>query len=293
MLTIHTPTNIALQENEVYVRSEADNFQDEWPVHTHNGYEIHYFIQGDATFLIGDRIYKPLPGDMFIFRGGVPHRINPSREIVYKRSFVNFTELLLLDMLAVSQLENLMSIFRHPNGLLVHWPPEEREYITAIFKGIKEEMGAGNTGYKTMVKLSLTQLLLRIYRKTTSEQSANPILCSSQKQTSVSRVLHYLNQNYTENVSLDELSKTLHLNKYYICHSFKETTGYTISNYVIRKRVAEAKKLLLSTDAPILSISETLGFNTPVYFSRAFKQYVGVSPQLFRKSELLNEAKIH
>lgn len=120
MLTIHTPTNIALQENEVYVRSEADNFQDEWPVHTHNGYEIHYFIQGDATFLIGDRIYKPLPGDMFIFRGGVPHRINPSREMVYKRSFVNFTELLLLDMLAVSQLENLMSIFRHPNGLLVH-----------------------------------------------------------------------------------------------------------------------------------------------------------------------------
>lgn len=72
MLTIHTPTNIALQENEVYVRSEADNFQDEWPVHTHNGYEIHYFIQGDATFLIGDRIYKPLPGDMFIFRGVCP-----------------------------------------------------------------------------------------------------------------------------------------------------------------------------------------------------------------------------
>lgn len=293
MLTIHTPTNIALQENEVYVRSEADNFQDEWPVHTHNGYEIHYFIQGDATFLIGDRIYKPLPGDMFIFRGGVPHRINPSREIVYKRSFVNFTELLLLDMLAVSQLENLMSIFRHPNGLLVHWSLEEREHITGIFKGIKEEMDAGNTGHKTMIKLSLTQLLLRIYRKTTSEQTADPILFSSQKQTSVSRVLHYLNQNYTENVSLDDLSKTLHLNKYYICHSFKETTGYTISNYVIRKRVAEAKKLLLSTDAPILSISETLGFNTPVYFSRAFKQYVGVSPQLFRKNELLNEAKIH
>ncbi|SEN35198.1 AraC family transcriptional regulator [Paenibacillus sp. OK076] len=293
MLTIHTPTNIALQENEVYVRSEADNFQDEWPVHTHNGYEIHYFIQGDATFLIGDRIYKPLPGDMFIFRGGVPHRINPSREIVYKRSFVNFTELLLLDMLAVSQLENLMSIFRHPNGLLVHWPPEEREHITGIFKGIKEEMDAGNTGYKTMVKLSLTQLLLRIYRKMTSERSVNDILFSSQKQTSVSRVLHYLNQNYTENVSLDDLSKTLHLNKYYICHSFKETTGYTISNYVIRKRVAEAKKMLLSTDAPILSISETLGFNTPVYFSRAFKQYVGVSPQAFRKSELLKEAQIH
>ncbi|WP_339851515.1 AraC family transcriptional regulator [Paenibacillus sp. FSL W7-1088] len=293
MLTIHTPTNIALQENEVYVRSEADNFQDEWPVHTHNGYEIHYFIQGDATFLIGDRIYKPLPGDMFIFRGGVPHRINPSREIVYKRSFVNFTELLLLDMLAVSQLENLMSIFRHPNGLLVHWPPEEREHITGIFKGIKEEMDAGNTGYKTMVKLSLTQLLLRIYRKMTSERSVNDILFSSQKQTSVSRVLHYLNQNYTESVSLDELSKTLHLNKYYICHSFKETTGYTISNYVIRKRVAEAKKMLLSTDAPILSISETLGFNTPVYFSRAFKQYVGVSPQAFRKSELLKEAQIH
>lgn len=288
VLSIHTPTNVALEENEVYVRSEADNFQDEWPIHTHNGYEIHYFIQGDATFLIGDRIYKPSPGDMFVFRGAVPHRINPSREIIYKRSFVNFTELLLLDMLSVSQLENLMSIFRHPNGLLVHWSLEEREQIKSIFKGIKEEMEARNTGYKMMVKMSLTQLLLRIYRKMKMEQSVNDRSSPSQKQTSVSRVLNYLNQNYTENVSLDELSKMLHLNKYYICHSFKETTGYTVSNYVIRKRVAEAKKLLLSTDEPILSISETLGFNTPEYFSRAFKQYVGASPQLFRKNKVLN-----
>lgn len=198
-----------------------------------------------------------------------------------------------MDMLELSQLDNLMSIFRHPNGLLVHWSPEEREYITGTFKGIKEEMDTRSTGCKTMVKLIITQLLLRIYRKMTSVQSVDQILISSQKQSSVSRVLHYLNQNYAENISLDELSQTLHLNKYYICHSFKETTGYTISNYVIRKRVAEAKKLLLSTDAPILSISETLGFNTPVYFSRAFKQYVGVSPQLFRKNELLNTVKHH
>ena len=42
---IHTPTNIALQENEVYVRSEADNFQDEWPVHTHNGYDTDYLFK--------------------------------------------------------------------------------------------------------------------------------------------------------------------------------------------------------------------------------------------------------
>ncbi len=139
MLTIHTPTNIALQENEVYVRSEADNFQDEWPIHTHNGYEIHYFIQGDATFLIGDRIYKPKPGDMFIFRGGVPHRINPSREIVYKRSFVNFTELLLLDMLELSQLEYLMSIFRHPNGCWYIGPRRSVNTLQVHLRGLKRK----------------------------------------------------------------------------------------------------------------------------------------------------------
>ncbi|MNR41474.1 Transcriptional activator NphR [compost metagenome] len=68
-----------------------------------------------------------------------------------------------------------------------------------------------------------------------------------------------------------------------MCHYLKEVTGYTINSYVMQKRMEEAKKMLLTKDDSISSISEKLGFNTTVHFSRTFKQYAGASPQMYRK----------
>lgn len=287
MLSIHSPTNLALEKNGIYVRSEADNFQESWPIHTHNGIEVYFFIQGDATLLIGDVIYSPSPGDMFIFNGSVLHRINPSKETPYIRSYVNFNELFIQDVLTGEMMDKLSSLFQFPNGLLVHWDSEEFEQIKELFNAMRDESEKESIGFKVMMKTYLAQMLFKIYRKTKQLYSFHTVPSPSQKQSSVRRVLHFINQHYTESFSLDELSKILHLNKYYICHSFKEATGYTVNNYLIRKRIEEAKKLLLSTDNSVLDISEKLGFNTPVYFSRAFKQYVGVSPQSYRRrSEL-------
>ncbi|WP_240417328.1 AraC family transcriptional regulator [Paenibacillus periandrae] len=283
MLSIHSPTNLALEKNGIYVRSEVDNFQESWPIHTHHGTEIYFFIQGDATLLIGDVIYSPSPGDMFIFNGSVLHRINPSKETPYVRSYVNFNELFIQDVLTGEMIDKLSSLFQFPNGLLVRWDPEECEQIKELFIALRDEDEKESVGFKVMMKTYLVQMLFKIYRKTKQLYSFHTVPTHSQKQSSVRRVLHFINQNYTETFSLDELSKVLHLNKYYICHSFKEATGYTVNNYLIRKRIEEAKKMLLSTDRSVLDISEKLGFNTPVYFSRAFKQYVGISPQSYRR----------
>ncbi|MFD0696871.1 helix-turn-helix domain-containing protein [Paenibacillus sp. GCM10027628] len=282
-MVIHTPTNLALQKLGIYVRADADDWQYNWPVHTHEGLEVYYFIRGDANYVIGDNIYELAPGDMLLFRGSTIHRVNPSKDVPYIRSYVNFMPSFLLEWMSGDMFEKLMSLFEAPNGMLIRWSVEERGEMEAFFRTIHRENEREAFGYELMLRTELIQMLVTIYRKSKRLHELVPTQQQSHTQANVQRILQYINQHYKENFSLMELSKKLHLNKYYICHCFKDVTGYTINNYVISKRIEEAKKMLLTTDEPVGIISDKLGFNTAVHFSRSFKNYAGVSPQQYRK----------
>lgn len=283
-LMIHTPTNIALSNNKIYVRSHFDEWQYQWPLHTHKGLEIFYFIQGQANYIIGDTIYDLLPGDMLLFSGETIHRVNPSNDVKYVRSYINFLPSFIEEELPAELYSKLLKVFENPNGLRIQWLPEEREEIKRYFETLYNENQKELVGYDYMLKSSLTQFLIHIYRKskylveiTTSSQPTN-------SQMTVQRILQYVNQIYKENESLDTMSVNLHLSKYYMCHCFKEVTGYTINSYIMRKRVDEAKRLLVESQRSINQIGELIGFNSTIHFSRTFKQYAGFSPQTFRKA---------
>jgi AraC-like DNA-binding protein len=256
-------------------------------MHTHEGVEVYYFIKGKANFIINDDVYDLSPGDMLLFRGSVIHRINPQKEVPYIRSYANFSEKFLANDIPEDVFPKLWGLFDSPKGLLIHWEPEEREGVENMYRTLCEEEDKESFGHDLFQKAILLQLLIKVYRKTkqlptaaVSVQQPSPI------QANVRRILQFINQHYTSDVSLNEFSKALHLNKYYLCHIFKEVTGYSINNYMVRKRVEEAKKLLETTDEPIGAIAERLGFNTPIHFSRSFKQLTGVPPQAYRKIAL-------
>ncbi|MED4599972.1 AraC family transcriptional regulator [Paenibacillus validus] len=282
-LIIHTPTNLALRRNGIYVRADQSEWQYNWPVHTHEGFEIYYFIRGSANYIIGEDIYDLSPGDMLLFRGSTIHRVNPAKDVPYVRSYVNFTELFLKEQLPPEMYQKLLSLFDAPGGLLIRWTLDEQGEIESGFRLLQQEIEREAFGYEVILKTYLAQLLIKIYRKSKHLVEFSPTEQPSHSQANVRRILQYINQHFTENITLADLSKALHLNKYYICHSFKEVTGYTVNNYLMSKRIEEAKKLLLTTNEPVSAIAEKIGFNTSVHFSRSFKQYAGVSPQIFRK----------
>lgn len=234
--------------------------------------------------MVGDDIYELSPGDMLLFDGRITHRVNPSKETTYLRSYVNFMPSFIQDAAPEEITGKLLSLFDSPSGLLIRWLPDEWEEIKNIFRTLQREREKETFGYEQMLKTHLLQLLIRIYRKSKKMLDLPPLGQPSNTQATVKRILQYLNQSFTQNSSLDEIAKALHINKYYMCHCFKEVTGYTINGYLMSKRIEEAKKLLLTSDQPIGEISEQLGFNTPVHFSRTFKQYAGASPQTYRKA---------
>ncbi len=102
----------------------------------------------------------------------------------------------------------------------------------------------------------------------------------------VYRIIDYLSIHYTEHLSLDELAKELHVNKYYLSHAFSTKLYMSFTDYINRLRIDYAKNLLLTTDFNISYVGEQSGFETQRTFNRVFKKIVGTSPKEYRQNHI-------
>lgn len=93
----------------------------------------------------------------------------------------------------------------------------------------------------------------------------------------------YIEENFSEDISLNELSKRFLTSQSSLVRDFKEFTGETVNNYIIKTRLSQAKYLLLNTDMSIKKISSEIGYKDQNHFSRIFKKFNGISPTSYRK----------
>ena len=98
----------------------------------------------------------------------------------------------------------------------------------------------------------------------------------------------YIHSHFTEELSLESISKEFFISCCYLSHQFKRITGFTLTDYIQLTRVRNAQTLLLSTDNPIADIAFQCGFSSFSQFNRAFNKFLHLSPSAFRK-----DAKVH
>ncbi|MGL4737072.1 MAG: response regulator transcription factor [Cellulosilyticaceae bacterium] len=95
-------------------------------------------------------------------------------------------------------------------------------------------------------------------------------------------LLKFINQNYTKDITIREVSESLNLSPNYISQLFKKETGSTYTKYLTQLRVEKAKQLLVQSNLSINEICEQVGYNDYFYFLKIFKKYVGVSPGKYK-----------
>ncbi|MDD6058382.1 MAG: AraC family transcriptional regulator [Clostridiales bacterium] len=97
------------------------------------------------------------------------------------------------------------------------------------------------------------------------------------------RVLSYLDDHYTENISLDWLSEQFFISKYYLSREFKKQFGTTIIQYLLTKKITNAKELLRYSGASIEDIARLCGIDDASYFNKVFKKMEGCTASEYRK----------
>ena len=99
-------------------------------------------------------------------------------------------------------------------------------------------------------------------------------------------LLLYIDNNIDTNLSLQEICQLMALDYKYASNCFKKDTGLGFNKYLTMLKMEVAKKDLETTDIPVQTIAENLGFNSAYYFARTFKSIFGISPTEFRKRTL-------
>ncbi|MBH5319437.1 helix-turn-helix transcriptional regulator [Paenibacillus sp. GSMTC-2017] len=107
----------------------------------------------------------------------------------------------------------------------------------------------------------------------------------------VKEIVSYINVNYAEKLSLDEIAEKFYSSKYYLAHSFKNQLGISIGNYIKEVRLFHSYQMLESTHDKIVTIALASGFPNVRSFNEAFKIRYKLTPAEFREKSQLREVQ--
>ena len=100
----------------------------------------------------------------------------------------------------------------------------------------------------------------------------------------VEKAKSFIDEHYArKGLTLHEVAHENHVSPNYLSYLFKKYTGFNLWEYVIKLRMEESRKLLLSTDLRRYEIAEKVGYESPEHFSKIFKKYYGISPSEAKK----------
>ncbi|WP_238860469.1 MULTISPECIES: response regulator [unclassified Clostridium] len=162
------------------------------------------------------------------------------------------------------------------------WQCNLKASVGSIYNGLE---GISKSYDEANYIMSLYQMNQYFDRdKRTVIVSSNDSVSGSANKKTVEQIVEYIKKHYWEkDISLDSISKDVHLTPAYISAMFKKEKGINISDYIIKIRIERAKYLLMTTDMKTYEISEEIGYVNSQYFSVLFKRNAGVSPTEYRQ----------
>lgn len=256
-----------------------------FPKHWHTEMEVIHVIEGNLIVYLNNQECSLEKGDILIIGA---NKIHGYKEGIEKRNF----DLILFNYGMLEELSKDIESFKYllpiiMNNHLIHYnnQTELHRKIVDQIEGLIIEYNSKMDGYKYVMKARLYDFMTILLRDVKSETCLEESLEHLQKKYEIlSQINEYLDENYAEYISLEQVSKFVGYSTFYFTRIFREFTGTTFKKYLTYYRLEKARRLLLETDIPIVDVAYQSGFNSIKTFNRIFKEYSRCTPTDFRKA---------
>ncbi len=250
-----------------------------WPtkLHNHNEFEILLITSGSCTVRIANKEYEAKSGDMIFINPMEVHEITVNKDTPYSHQCICFDISVIMNNRISENLKNECTNIVH----IIKGETKHSLHLKDLFQKVFGEVRSEGKTFAMDVTAYITLIFSYLLKHSLiDEKRANP------KETAFCRdVSAYISANYSEKITSKQAADKCFLNHSYFCRKFKETFGISFSAYLNIYRISVARTMLEGDIENISMISEKCGFETPTYFSKCFKSYVGVSPFEYKKGK--------
>ncbi len=156
--------------------------------------------------------------------------------------------------------------------------------IHQIALGLKTQLKTNGSDSRLYAESAATFLAVHLLQNYSTQKSSIREYEGGLRQQQLKQAIDYIQDNLTQDISLDAIANYLGISRYHFCRLFKQSTGLSPHQYVIQQRVERAKQLLLQGEMTIADIAQDCGFAHQSHLYRHFKRLTGVTPKTLLKS---------
>jgi len=234
-------------------------------------YQIIYITQGEGVFeslTCGQQLIKQ--GTILILFPGEWHRFKPDAQTGWDEFWVGFKGEIIENIVRQQFIVKENAVLEI--GL--------HETIIQLFINIIEKTKGERTGYQPLVSGIVMYLLGEIHSLTKQQRFHEKDITES----IINKARIIFRTNIDQDISMGEIAEELNVSYAWFRKAFKTYTGIAPNQYLLQLKIEKAKTLLLDQSKTIKEIAFGLNFESAFYFSKLFKNKIGVSPELYRKN---------
>ena len=272
----------------VFAHNISHRSTESFLVHNHPTYELHYFVRGNASWLLDGSEQPCAPHTLMVFPPNVFHGIRIHDEEPYERFTLHFqTDHISLEHRATlaralpraGQTGNIPCLCNMMEDTAFYPLLLEMDRLSLCDEHTRERL--------TPVFLEALIGTIAINAAGNSAQpEVSPI--SHTQET----IIAYLNSHFTEPITLDDLAERFFISKHHLNRSFRKATGTTVRDYLISKRVNYVQQLLIN-GIPATQAATLAGFGDYTAFYRAYVKRFGHAPSHDRSHTRISSASLN
>ncbi len=238
------------------------------PEHWHNHLELTYILKGEMNICIDGNTSLVKSDDLIVINSKQVHSIQGDNEDV----FIGLTIIVSYDFLKKSYPDIDKIIFELRDN-------KELMDLKRIFREIAIFYTQSNNSLNYLKINSLVYEVMYILLKNYTVKKDSINSCLSQKYLErMMRITDYINENYKDNITLENVAMKFNFSKEYLSRSFTKYMGINFKNYLVSVRLSSAYRDLINTDYSITHIALENGFPNLKSFITAFKRTYGETP---------------
>jgi AraC-like DNA-binding protein len=241
--------------------------------HCHDFIELLIIIKGHVEYQIENKIQLIKSGNLLLLNPGIYHKKITDENSNFSLLHIGLTNF---------KMRGLKKDYIPTNNAspFIVLEKNKKDFYKCCEEIINEQQKS-MSGFDLILKALTMKLVILLIREIQYEENTKDNLKfsfeSTEKTNIVYSIINYMNENYMNNISLDKIAKNMYLSSVYISKIFKEVTGDSPINYLIKLRLARANSLL-KENIPIQVVATNVGYKDAYYFSKLFKKYYGVPP---------------